>query len=217
MQPKDAVDSEEAYYIHPENKRVCFPENDEAAFLESVYDQLDILYDIGPGRERVSRAHPTRKDISDAVVAETGLPSVGHTMTKKLSSMLRGLARPQLPELLRTTCNMTVQNNINISSSDSDVQSDDAVAPGIYENPSANSTSIADTDNPSVPGAHADDSVVAVSPGRAASQEHTTKNIPPRTPESLIKPASQAISADILAVQSRSHVYVIMFSSRHYQ
>ncbi|KAG9527792.1 hypothetical protein KCU93_g4856, partial [Aureobasidium melanogenum] len=71
---------EKAYYIHPGNKRVCSSESDEAAFLDSVYDQLDILYNIGPGRERISRARPARKDISDAVVAETGLPSVGHTM-----------------------------------------------------------------------------------------------------------------------------------------
>ncbi|KAH0371873.1 Sybindin-like protein, partial [Aureobasidium melanogenum] len=43
---------DEAYLIHPQNKRVCFPGNDEAAFLDSVYDQLDILYNIGPGRDR---------------------------------------------------------------------------------------------------------------------------------------------------------------------
>ncbi|KAH0163120.1 hypothetical protein KCU67_g5681, partial [Aureobasidium melanogenum] len=171
---------EKAYYIHPENKRVYSSESDEAAFLDSVYDQLDILYNIGSGRERIYRPRPTRKDISDAVVAETGLPSVGHTMSKKLSSMLCGLARPQLPELSRTTGNMTLQNSTNISFSDSDVQSDDAVAPSIYENTSAATTSISDTDNLGVPSAHADDTVVAVSPGRAASQRHTTKSILPR-------------------------------------
>ncbi|KAG9858009.1 hypothetical protein KCU98_g2132, partial [Aureobasidium melanogenum] len=217
MQPKDAVDSEEAYYIHPGNECVCFPENDEAAFLDSVYDQLDILYDIGSGRERVSRARPTRKDISDALVAETGLPSVGHTMSDILKlndhiSRARNGSQTCLFSLPHLSSPTTSSEEVI-----HDVQSDDAVAPGIYENAPANSSSIADTDNPSVPGAHADDTVVAVSSGRAASQEHTTKKIPPRTPESLVKPASQAIFADIIGVQSRSHVYVIMFSSRHYQ
>ncbi|KAH0374122.1 hypothetical protein KCU65_g306, partial [Aureobasidium melanogenum] len=37
---------EEAYYIHPQNKRVYSSGNEEAAFLNTVHDQLNILYEM---------------------------------------------------------------------------------------------------------------------------------------------------------------------------
>lgn len=104
--------------------------------MNSVHDQLHILYKIDFDRQRVSRAHAARKDILDAIIAENDLPSVGHTMSdmshltfmyleaatpfrlissayhacqaqllsaKELFSMLRGFARPQLPQAVCVT------------------------------------------------------------------------------------------------------------------